>query len=154
MVATGMVEVMLEHMMLEVAILEHMTLEHMVLGLAMPPKIQVMEHLIHNDIIRFVDMLMMVVIVQRARVTTIRLDVTNTYIVYGHHHPVQYQYRSCMGMDNHLLNPHMYTRILHPIRHMDNHFMVSQTWIHMLLQPSGCVTFPSSLNICLLFIII
>jgi hypothetical protein len=58
MVAMGMVEEMLEHIMLRVAMLEHMALEHMVLenmglGVAMPPKIQIMEHLIHNDVIRF-----------------------------------------------------------------------------------------------------
>jgi hypothetical protein len=53
----------------------------------MPPKIQGMEHLIHSNFIRFADRLMMVVIVQLARVTTIRLDVTNTYMVHGHYHP-------------------------------------------------------------------
>jgi hypothetical protein len=86
MVATGMVEVMLEHMMLGIAMLEHMTLEHMVMGVAilehmtleymvlehivlrvaMPPKIQGMEHLIHNEVVRFADLLMIVVIAQPA----------------------------------------------------------------------------------------
>jgi hypothetical protein len=84
-----------------------MVLEHMVLGVAMPPEIQGMEHLIHNDVIWFVGLLMMVVIAQPTRVTIICLDVTNTYMVHGHHHLVQYHHRSCMGMDNHLLHPHM-----------------------------------------------
>ncbi|PWZ32030.1 Long chain base biosynthesis protein 2a [Zea mays] len=53
-----MVEVMMEHMVLEV---EHMVLEleHMVVGAAMALKIQVMEHLIRNDVIQFADLLMM-----------------------------------------------------------------------------------------------
>ena len=69
---------------------------------------------------------------QSAWVTTIRLNVTNTYTVHGHHHPIQYHHQSCMGVDNHFLHPHMYTHISHSVWHMDNHFMVSQTCIHML----------------------
>jgi hypothetical protein len=69
MVATRMVEVMMEHMVLEV---EHMVLEleHMVVGAAMALKIQVMEHLIRNDVIQFADLLMMVPTVHSTSVTT------------------------------------------------------------------------------------
>jgi hypothetical protein len=66
---------MLEHIALEHMVLE---VEHMVLWVAMPPKIQVMEHPIHNDIIRFADLFMMVAITQLSQVTTICLDVCNT----------------------------------------------------------------------------
>jgi hypothetical protein len=132
MVATRMVEVMLEHMVLGVAMLEHMVLkvkhmvmEHMVLGTTIPPNIQVMEHLICNDVIWFADLLMMVATAQSTPLTAICLDVTTTYMVHGHHHPIQCHNQACMGMNNHLLHPHIHIRIWHPIRHMDNHFMVS-----------------------------
>jgi hypothetical protein len=135
MVATMiMVEVMQKHMVLGVVVQEGVvrgtrgSLE--TVSSPMPPKIQ---HLIHNErqevthIIRFVDQLMMVAIAQSVLATTILLNMTKTYMKLGHHHPGQYHHQSYMSMDKHLLHLHMDICTQHPILHMNNHFMVSQT---------------------------
>lgn len=81
MVATGMVEVnvMLEHMMLGLWVVmpKHMALEHMVLGVAMPPKLRGTSSTTMSFVCRPVDDGNHN---QLSLVTTIRLDVTKTYI--------------------------------------------------------------------------
>jgi hypothetical protein len=135
MVATMiMVEVMRKHMVLGVVVQEGVvrgtgdSLE--TASSPMPPKIQ---HLINNErrevtrIIRFVDQLMMVAITQSVLDTTILLNMTKTCIELGHHQPGQYHHQSCMSIDKHILHLHMNICIQHPIRYINNHFMVSQT---------------------------
>jgi hypothetical protein len=92
MVATGTVEanVMLEHMVLGLWVVmpEHMAMEHMVLGVAMPPKLWGTSSTTTSFVCIPVDDGNHS---QLSLVTTIRLDVTETYtLTYGKDYQVSY----------------------------------------------------------------
>ena len=124
-------------------------------GVAMPPKIQVMEHLIHNDIIRLADLLMMAATTQLVLVTTICRDMTKTYtLMHGKYYQVNYKHHSCMGTTNHLLHHHHHIYSNPAVPEIPSSiFTVSHLWMDIIIRATRCVTFVSSFTICFPFIL-